>query len=55
VNAFAILDVEAPDRQYLKMLVYLDIPSFRTGSRMGCIGVQIVMFLIGQPLGVTQK
>jgi hypothetical protein len=33
------LDVEAPVRQGVKMQEYLDIPSFRTGSRTGFIGV----------------
>jgi len=32
-NRFAILGVEAPGRQGVKTLEYMDIPSFRTVAR----------------------
>jgi len=37
---FAILGVEAPGRQVAKKPEYIDIPSFRTDLRKGCIDVQ---------------
>ena len=40
------MGVEAPGRQGVKLQEYLDIPSFRTGSRTGWIGVQDVMLFL---------
>jgi hypothetical protein len=34
------------------MLEYLDIPSFCTGNRTGCIGVQNVTLFLSEPLAV---
>ena len=44
------MGVEAPGRQGVKLQEYLDIPSFRTGSRTGCIGVQNVTLFLSEPL-----
>ena len=42
------MGVEAPGRQGVKLQEYLYIPSFRTGSRTGWIGVQdVTLFLSG--------
>jgi hypothetical protein len=43
------LGVEALGRQGAKTQEYLDIPSFRTGSRTGCIGVQNVTLFLSEP------
>jgi hypothetical protein len=42
------LGVEPLDRQGAKTQEYLYIPSFRTGSRTGCIGVQNVTLFLSE-------
>jgi hypothetical protein len=44
------LDVEALGRQDVKTPEYLDIPSFHTSNRTGCIGVQNVTLFLSEPL-----
>jgi len=46
-----IFGIETPARQGVKSQEYLDIPSFYTGSRTGCIGVQNRQFFLSEPLG----
>jgi hypothetical protein len=44
------LGIEAPGRQGAKTQAYVDMPSFRTGSRTGCIGVQNDTLFLSEPL-----
>jgi hypothetical protein len=48
-NKLVILGVEAPGRQGVKSLEYLDIPRFCTGSRTGCISVQNGQLFLSEP------
>ena len=49
INKFEILGVEAPGRHGVKTQEHLDISSFRTNGRTGCIGVQIVTLFLSEP------
>jgi hypothetical protein len=39
ISLLKFFGVDLPGRQGAKTQEHLDIPSFRTGSRTGCIGV----------------
>jgi hypothetical protein len=46
------LGVAATDRQGAKTQEYMDIPSFCTNSRRGCIGFQKVKLFLSEPLAM---
>jgi hypothetical protein len=52
-NKYAILGI-GPRWQGDKTPEYMDIPSSRTSSRTGCIGVQKVTLFHGEPLPNAQ-